>query len=313
MHRDLKPGNVMLTKPGIKLLDFGLAKTRQANVTPTEGSEQPTRHKPLTDAGTILGTVQYMAPEQLEGKDVDARADLFALGAILFEMVTGRKAFQGESQASLISAIMSTEPPPVSQLHSLSPPALDASPQAARSTAGSGGRRFYVVAGLAVLAIMAAAIGFFLPHERGTDAVYRVDVEIPENHSLLTFREAPFALSPDGETIVYSARDNDVFRLYRRSLLDFEAVPISGTEGARAPFFSPDGTWIGFFALGALRKVPTNGGAPLVIGETGSVSPSASWGDDDRILFSIETRSGLRIVQAGGGEPQTVTTPRYDR
>src|ERR1022692_2040428 len=125
-HRDLKPGNIMLTKSGTKLLDFGLAKLKQevapANV---QLSQLPTANDPLTAQGTIVGTLQYMAPEQLEGKEVDARTDIFAFGAVVYEMATGKRAFEGKSQASLISAIMSSDPPPMSSLQPMTPPAFD--------------------------------------------------------------------------------------------------------------------------------------------------------------------------------------------
>src|SRR6202043_2325827 len=125
-HRDLKPGNIMLTKSGTKLLDFGLAKLKQevapANV---QLSQLPTANEPLTAQGTIVGTLQYMAPEQLEGKDVDARTDIFAFGAVVYEIATGKRAFEGKSQASVISAIMSSDPAPISTLQPMTPPTLD--------------------------------------------------------------------------------------------------------------------------------------------------------------------------------------------
>src|SRR6266849_1385285 len=124
VHRDLKPGNSMLTKTGAKLLDFGLAKVRAAEQV-AGMTAMPTQTTPLTGEGTILGTLQYMAPEQLEGKDADARTDIFALGAVLYEMATGRKAFSGASQASLIGAILHTEPQPISAIQPMSPPVLD--------------------------------------------------------------------------------------------------------------------------------------------------------------------------------------------
>src|SRR6202171_4888006 len=125
-HRDLKPGNIMLTKTGTKLLDFGLAKLKQAGAPANvQLSELPTANDPLTAQGTIVGTLQYMAPEQLEGKEVDARTDIFAFGVVVYEMATGKKAFEGKSQASVIGAILKDDPPPMSSLQPMTPPALD--------------------------------------------------------------------------------------------------------------------------------------------------------------------------------------------
>jgi len=296
VHRDLKPGNVMLTKPGVKLLDFGLAKTREEKVVPTEDSEQPTQNKPLTDAGTILGTIQYMAPEQLEGKEVDARADLFALGAILFEMVTGRKAFVGESQASLISAVMSTEPPPVSELQELSPPALDAivksclakdpaerwhgahdlrtqlgwiaSTPAPAHHARAGSRKWRLVAAAAAL-LAVLAVGALVTNNGPPPRVEPryLDIKFPETDRLSVQVGRPgVTLSPDGSRLAYVAsRDDGPAQIFVRPLSGFDATPVPGTEGALHPFFSPDGESIVFASWLNIQRVSLRGGAPVPV------------------------------------------------
>ncbi|HEV8254005.1 MAG TPA: protein kinase [Vicinamibacteria bacterium] len=349
IHRDLKPGNVMLTRSGAKLLDFGLAKLR-----PPDGflgggplSALPTADKPLTEKGSILGTVQYMAPEQLEGKEADARTDVFALGEVLYEMATGRRAFAGQSRASLIAAILSAEPPPISSIQPLSPPALDRivrtclakDPderwQSAHDVAAElkwvseGGsqvglpavsapsarrRRVAWIAGsFAAGALAAGAVGWMMARPAPAPPRFpaRAGIDLPSGTALPDVDGAisSVALSPDGRRLVFAAapQEGGPSQLYLRATDQLEATPIAGTAGGYGPFFSPDGRWIGFFAGRKLKKVAIAGGEPLVICDAGSLR-GASWAPDDTILFAPSPYTGLSRVSANGGTPEPVTT-----
>ena len=329
VHRDLKPGNVMLTKQGVKLLDFGLAKASPTRRSLGEGgSDAPTQNKPLTDAGTILGTVQYMAPEQLEGKEVDARADLFALGAILFEMVTGRKAFEGESQASLISAIMSTEPPPVSNLQPISPPALDRVvkkclakdpdarwhgafdlgtelewiPQSGED-AGAPERKVpwlpWALAGL----VAGAALLF----TSGADPVAPTRHVASFETDLANFNTtwAPgMALSPDGQYLVYRSAPPTQLRV--RPIAALTDHMLEGSESARNPFFSPDSRWVAMVTNDRLVKVPIEGGTPQLIGKLPArfLSSWGSWSANGGIV--LVTSTGLYRYPVEGGSYEKI-------
>jgi Tol biopolymer transport system component/tRNA A-37 threonylcarbamoyl transferase component Bud32 len=346
-HRDLKPGNVMLTKSGVKLLDFGLAKLRQ----PQNASSLSAvvTQADITVEGETLGTLQYMAPEQLEGHEADARTDIFAFGTMLHEMITGRKAFDGPSRMSLMRSIMSDTPPPVSTLQPVAPRALDRliatclakDPddrwQSARDvgreltwileggSASSGdvsgggkgnatGRRNGIpvsaAASLALLAVATAAVAVWtLKPVAGVapSPVARLAVTLPAGERIGDLSRQSLALSPDGTSLAYIGEHDGTRQIFVRALDSLDGRSISGTEGAIAPFFSPDGRWIGFFSTGNLRKVPTTGGAVECVADAAS-SMGGTWAADDTIYFAPFNTSGLWKVSASGGPSTPVTT-----
>jgi serine/threonine protein kinase len=299
-HRDLKPGNIILTKKGAKLLDFGLAKLREP-VTNADGATLTAVPNELTKEGTILGTFQYMSPEQLEGKEADSRSDIFAFGAVLYEMATGRKAFEGKSQASLIGAIMSSEPPPVSSLQRMSPPLLDhvvkkclaKDPdnrwQSAQDLAselkwiaeGSGvaNTAAFSQTDLALHPSRPTSLPWIWMGLAGASTLAAVFLaialfrEVPPKSTAIRFTISPpektnfgivdFAtLSPDGERLAFTAMDADgKHLLYMRPLDSLVSQPLPGTERAIMPFWSPDSRYIAFFSGGKLKKIDAQGGA----------------------------------------------------
>jgi Tol biopolymer transport system component/predicted Ser/Thr protein kinase len=334
VHRDLKPANIMLTRDGSKLLDFGLAKLQPARADIGE-SALATEDRPLTQEGSILGTFRYMAPEQLEGKEVDARTDIFAFGAVVYEMLTGRKAFEGTSQASLIAAILEHDPPALTELVPVVPSALDrlvkkclakhpdsrwqtatdladelrwvfddssqpgvAAPTVARRT--SRDRLAWAAAGLALGALVAGIAvrtAVRQPPAR-PPTVQRFTVEPPVADSPIRMRLP--VVSPDGRHLVFVGKDvAGGSRLYLRSMDELEAQPLAGTEGAFSATFSPDGESLAFITEPEhkLKKVPILGGAPRTLAEP-SVG-AASWGDDGHIYYSPS------YPIASGGDPET--------
>ena len=345
VHRDLKPGNIMLTKSGVKLVDFGLAKL--AAVSPTNSSVsilQTQAGLNLTQEGTILGTFQYMAPEQLEGKEADARSDIFAFGAVLYEMATGQKAFSGKSQASLISSILSAEPPPVSSVAPMTPPALDRvvktclakDPDDRWQTAhdvmlqlkwiAEGGsqaglpapvvarrrgreRLAWIVA--AALAVSAGVLGYLeLRRPRSAPAVVRSNVLAPDKGSFTFVGQGggPVAVSPDGQQLAFVASEPGGKRqLWIRPLESLLARSLPETDGAAYPFWSPDSRSVGFFADGKLKKIEVGGGSPLSICDAPDAR-GGSWNRDDVILFEPQFREPIHRVSATGGKPVPVTS-----
>ncbi|HEU5162429.1 MAG TPA: protein kinase [Thermoanaerobaculia bacterium] len=341
VHRDLKPGNIMLTKGGAKLLDFGLARSSVEGA-PLQGlTELPTQARPLTQEGTIVGTFQYMAPEQLEGTEADARTDIFAFGAVLYEMATGRRAFQGGTRTSLIAAIVSGTPQPIGEIVPLTPPALeyvvrkclakdpDDRWQSAHdvadqlrwiSEAGSrAGEAAPVLARrktklhlawalhavTALLAVAATLAAVYAMREK--PRIVRSSVLTPPG-TALEVDSGAMALSPDGTRIAFVAQAADgTTTLMVRPINALTAQPLAGTTGARFPFWSPDSRFLGFFSDGKLRKIDAAGGPPQTLCDA-SDGRGGSWSDDGTtILFTPSTRDPIFKVAAAGGIPSPVT------
>jgi eukaryotic-like serine/threonine-protein kinase len=329
LHRDLKPANIMLTKAGAKLLDFGLAKLRGPN---QQAEALATMSLELTQKGTILGTLQYMAPEQLESKETDARTDIFAFGAVLYEIATGRKAFEGRSQASLISAIMSSEPAPISTLKPLAPPALDhvirrclaKDPEARWQTAqdvlaelkwideaGSqtnpvAKRRTnreplaWALAGVfAVSLAFISTLHFTQPEAEGHPIRFSL---APPNKVNLGPGDVP-TISPNGRRLVFAGTSAEGKRfLWLRSLDSTATVSLAGSDGATAPFWSADSRSVAFFAEGKLKRVDVAGGPPQTVCESGNARFGA-WNRDGVIVLGVPG-GPLHRVPAAGGDPK---------
>ena len=336
IHRDIKPGNIMLTKSGAKLLDFGLAKGAAGEVarSPLDGATaQMTEHKPITEQGTVLGTFQYMAPEQVEGQPADARTDIFALGAVLYEAATGQRAFEGKSRASLIASILDREPPPISAVRPLAPLSLERvvraclrkDPNDRVQTAhdlmlqltwiresASTGEGMVAVKPRRRIPWLAVALGAAALLFAGLWAQSRRSApQEAATFSLLsapgTFNGNALAVSPDGKSVAYTGglrggRET----LWVRRLSDPSPKAIPGTEGANWPFWSPDGKSIAFWAAGALKRVNVETGSVTDIC-AGHYGAGGAWSRNGTIVFSRRFNEGFFRVSAGGGVPVQIT------
>jgi eukaryotic-like serine/threonine-protein kinase len=347
IHRDLKPGNVMLTKTGAKLMDFGLAKAVPAGAAPASSLTMTVADpsgQPLTAQGTLVGTFQYMSPEQTEGKEADGRSDIFALGAVLYEMATGKRAFNGKSQASIVAAILASDPPPISSVAPMSPPALEqvvktclakdpeerfqtvhdlklqlkwiaeasssqlAAPARIRARRAIQKRTLVIAAGVGWI-LAAAALAFFLLNRRQLEEARR-----PITASWLAPTDTDFApiqlgaptLSPDGSKLAFLTGDVADSKLWVRDVNSGAMHAVEEAERPRFPFWSPDGRYIGFFSMGKLKKVALAGG-PVQLLCDAPEGRGGSWSPSGVIIFTPNIFEPLYKIPEGGGKPEKIT------
>lgn len=334
-HRDIKPSNIMLTKGGAKLVDFGLAKTGLETNILGSVSQLPT-DAGLTIQGSLLGTLQYMSPEQVEGQEADARSDIFCFGATLYEMITGAKAFEGKSQVSLMAAILEHEPRPISALVPVSPPLLEkiirkclakdpntrwqsisdvmealewvrgGAGEVTRSAAVPERKWWQGTTAVIALAIVAiVAIAALLVVRRTDKGPVWVSLIPPDTNFT---PEPELAVSPDGKRIIFGAPDAlGVNSLWLRSIDAADARELPGTAGGILPFWSPDGQSIGFFDFsnGKLARLDLSGGAPQVLAPAGNPR-GGTWGSDGTILYIPAPASGIMKIPASGGTPSQI-------
>jgi hypothetical protein len=347
VHRDLKPGNIMLTKSGAKLMDFGLAKGTPAPPAVSASSltmelTTPVASHPLTARGFVVGTFQYMSPEQVEGKEADTRSDIFALGSVLYETATGKRAFEGKSNLSVASAILEKEPEPITTIQPMAPPALDhvvrgclaKNPDERWQSAGdiarelrwiaSGGssqtnlpalgrrtaRKWERFALIALAVLLLALTGWLALRQQPAPRVVQAFLTPPPG---ATFEfngdySGPPVLSRDGTRIVFAARvGKEPTSLYVHALENSIATKLDGSENAAFPFWSTDGRFIAFFANGNLRKIPATGGPVTVLADAPG-GRGGTWSPENIIVYTPDFRESLWKISANGGTPERMTT-----